>query len=252
MKNQKGVSMITLIITIIVIIILAAIAFVAAGDTAGNAQFSGFEQEFGDFQLGFKTDSLADTEIKYRTNRLLSDEQIIWLASDSERQKAYDTNYSDATNPKDILANINVPAGKTFPKLATVYTESGKPDTVTFAADVACYDLDADVIEGYTRGQFYGDNYGKETYHVTEDGVVFTLPGYPRTVDGENRFYVTPTLHYKADTTGENEKAWGNAILAIDSEIENATGEVARSADSTLTPTVEGDKDLMEAIENKK
>ena len=55
MKNQKGVSMITLIITIIVIIILAAIAFVGMDDATGNAQFAGFEQEFGDYADNFAT-----------------------------------------------------------------------------------------------------------------------------------------------------------------------------------------------------
>ena len=48
MRNQKGVSLITLVITIIVVIILAAIALGGgAADTAGQAQFSGFATEMG-------------------------------------------------------------------------------------------------------------------------------------------------------------------------------------------------------------
>ena len=56
MKNQKGVSLITLVITIIVVIILAAIALGGgAADTAGQAQFSGFATEMGGLQESVET-----------------------------------------------------------------------------------------------------------------------------------------------------------------------------------------------------
>ena len=51
MKNQKGVSLITLIITIIVVIILAVIVLRSgASDTPDQAAFSGFTQEMGELQ----------------------------------------------------------------------------------------------------------------------------------------------------------------------------------------------------------
>ena len=56
MRNQKGVSLITLVITIIVVIILAAIALGGgAADTAGQAQFSGFATEMGGLQESVQT-----------------------------------------------------------------------------------------------------------------------------------------------------------------------------------------------------
>lgn len=56
MKNQKGVSLITLVITIIVVIILAAIALGGgAADTAGQAQFSGFATEMGGVKESVQT-----------------------------------------------------------------------------------------------------------------------------------------------------------------------------------------------------
>ena len=56
MKNQKGVSLITLVITIIVVIILAAIALGGgAADTAGQAQFSGFATEMGGLKESVQT-----------------------------------------------------------------------------------------------------------------------------------------------------------------------------------------------------
>ena len=51
MRNQKGVSLITLIITIIVVIILAVIILRSgASDAPDQAAFSGFTSEMGDLQ----------------------------------------------------------------------------------------------------------------------------------------------------------------------------------------------------------
>ena len=62
MKNQSGVSLITLVITIIVVIILAAIALGGGAlDTAGQAQFSGFATEMGALQ-----DTMKQAQITIR------------------------------------------------------------------------------------------------------------------------------------------------------------------------------------------
>lgn len=50
MRNQKGVSLITLIITIIVVIILAVIALVGANDAPTQAQFADYTNEMGGLQ----------------------------------------------------------------------------------------------------------------------------------------------------------------------------------------------------------
>ena len=56
MKNQKGVSLITLVITIIVVIILAAIALGnGVLDLGGRAQFTGFTETMGQIQADITT-----------------------------------------------------------------------------------------------------------------------------------------------------------------------------------------------------
>ena len=189
MKNQKGVSMITLIITIIVIIILAAIAFVGMDDATGGAQFSGFAQEFGDYQLNFKSKPVGDLKQKYMVDGVsLTDAQYYYMAA---QNKSAD----DAT-----VKGMVVPAGVTFAAL-------GGTDKITsLAADDVCYVIadDSKVAAGYkTAEKFYGDNLGTETHYVSEKGFVFTLPGFPRTVDEngtkEYRMYISPNEYYISD-----------------------------------------------------
>ena len=57
MKNQKGVSLITLVITIIIAILLASMALRGGGtDNAGKAYFAGFVQEMDDLQSAITTE----------------------------------------------------------------------------------------------------------------------------------------------------------------------------------------------------
>ncbi len=209
-----------------------------SNETISNANFSSFAQEFGDFSFNFQVGPLADVQVKYGVSEILSRSQQIWLASSEERENAYDDN-------KEILSGITVPAGKSFKTaIGTLYNADGTINTYTLADDIACYDLDIENVSGYMRGTFYGDNYGQERYFVTEMGTVFTLPGFPRTVDKENRFYITPNLYYLAD----KDYAWDAAVLSMDSEIVETTGNGARNVRTTI---VEGDVDISESIEIK-
>lgn len=187
MKNQKGVSMITLIITIIVIIILAAIAFVGMDDATGSAQFSGFAQEFGDYQTNFKATTVGNLRQKYAVEGIaLTDAQYYYMAA--QGKKAAD------------VEGMTVPAGSSFKALGI--GDSEKSNITSLADDDACYVIAKDnvVATSYKESEkFYGDNLGTETHYVSEKGFVFTLPGFPRTVDNEYRMYISPTEYYISD-----------------------------------------------------
>ena len=63
-----------------------------------------------------------------------------------------------------------------------------------------CYPITDSNVKGYKDDhEFYGNNLGDEKHYVTQNGDVFTVPGYPREVDGENRMYVTTELYYVTD-----------------------------------------------------
>ena len=204
MKNQKGVSMITLIITIIVIIILAAIAFVGMDDATGGAQFSGFAQEFGDYALNFKADSVGDLREKYGVDGVTkTDAQL----------------YYEAATGTAAEAGVLVPAGEVFSALAAKDVLKGGTSDM-FAEDAKCYKIVDSNVTGYEDNhKFYGDNLGTEEHYVTEKGVVFTIPGFPRTVDEEYRMYINADTYYVSNaahddlkdktthTTGDQESA---------------------------------------------
>ena len=215
MKNQKGVSMITLIITIIVIIILAAIAFVGMDDATGGAQFSGFAQEFGDYALNFKSDTVGDLREKYGVDGIAkTDAQL----------------YYEAATGTAPAAGVLVPAGKLLAGL----TELKGGNTDMLGAEMKCYLIDDSNVSGYEANhKFYGDNLGTEQHYVTEKGDVFTIPGFPRTVDGEYRMYITPDTYYVTNeahddlddltalTDGAEEKASVNNVTEENNDEDN-------------------------------
>ena len=217
MKNQKGVSMITLIITIIVIIILAAIAFVGMDDATGGAQFSGFAQEFGDYALNFKADSVGDLREKYGVDGITkTDAQL----------------YYEAATGTAAGAGVLVPAGEVFAALANPASGNavlmgGNADM--FANDAKCYKIKDSNVTGYEDNhKFYGDNLGTEEHYVTEKGVVFTIPGFPRTVDEEYRMYINADTYYVSNAAHDD--------LATKTAHETGDAEEAVVLDQTTTP----------------
>ena len=213
MKNQKGVSMITLIITIIVIIILAAIAFVAAGDSVSSAQFSKYATAIGEYGENFRNDPLARvTESLGTAGKLATDEQKVYCAARDIDLADFDTK----------LNGIPVPAGYTSARFQTDIKDSTGKTFVLADAETPVYEIDDKIMAEYVKGEefndFYGDSNGKETHWVTADylttGRVFTLPGYPRTVDGEDRMYITADLYYLA-ATGEADLLTHDDLTAL-------------------------------------
>ena len=54
-RNQKGISMVSLVITIIVIIILAAVAFSGSEETISRSGFSGYATDIDSVRTAFLT-----------------------------------------------------------------------------------------------------------------------------------------------------------------------------------------------------
>lgn len=180
MKNQKGVSLITLVITIIVVIILAAIALGGgAADTAGQAQFSGFATEMGGLKESVQT---AITTAK-------GDEAIRGNA----RSNAQLANYVARGG-----ANVLTPDSEGDKKWLVQSDADKVPCTLInkeYAADVLGAKLPVRKVETYK-----GTNQ-EVSYFVTPMGQVFCWPPY--TYDGKS--YVTNNVTAKSgDVTKAN------------------------------------------------
>ena len=168
------------------------------------ARFSTFAQEFGDYALNFQIDPLADVQIQYGMQGIaLTRAQSIYLAATGQEL--------------DTIRGVMIPEGVEFVtelnKLSdpNLYNSAGIDVTAEYwgetvgngtqlDTDIACWEIDDSQISGYSANHlFYGDNLGKEKHFVTEKGFVFTLPGYPREVDGEYRMYISPDVYYKTN-----------------------------------------------------
>lgn len=222
MKNQKGVSMITLIITIIVIIILAAIAFVGMDDATGSAQFAGFTSEFGDYANNFQNGPYGNvTEALGLAGKASNKAQKYYAAARGISLSNFDTVLNGVVTPGGFAIKT-AEAGKILDATGAKYGTYEDAEGTTVNRFATCYQIKDDIMTEYTNKDFYGDANGEETHWVTSDGLVFTLPGFPRTVDGEERMYINAELYYV--TTG------GTMIVA------NST-----HMDKTDTVSVEGD-----------
>ncbi len=246
MKNQKGVSMITLIITIIVIIILAAIAFVGMDDATGSAQFSGFASEFGDYATNFQNGPYSNvTEAFGLAGKAANKTQKYYAAARKVTLSEFD----------DILNGVTVPAGYTFKKDSDAFKVDGVSSFPTIKDATGAeykdedftvfYEIANNVMSEYTNKDFYGDANGEETHWVTDTGLVFTLPGFPREVDGEERMYITASLYYNPTKAGQMLTATSDcltvyfgtrndAVLAKDTvDTSKVASTVQKAADAT-------------------
>ena len=177
MKNQKGVSLITLVITIIVVIILAAIALGGgAADTAGQAQFSGFATEMGGLKESVQT---AITTAK-------GDEAI----RGNSRSNAQLANFV-------ARGGAMVISGDSGDAMWLTQSDANAiPCTLiqkTYAKEVFGAKLPVRKVETY-----YGTNQ-EVSYYVTPQGQVFCWPPYTY----DDKSYVTNNLTVKDETGAE-------------------------------------------------
>lgn len=156
------------------------------GSTVSSAQFSGFAQEFGDYALYFKYDAVASLRERFGIEGIaLTDAQLYYMAA------------TGAEYEKSIL----VPEGVEFvTKLNTLEDPNLYGMSIWKNENIVCWEIKDSQIDSYQDGhKFYGDNLGVEKHFVTQDGVVFTLPGFPRVVDDEHRMYINESTYYITD-----------------------------------------------------
>lgn len=209
MKNQKGVSLISLIITIIVIIILAAIVMQSSTDTVGNAQYAGFAQEFGEYADQVALDA---ADIKSQTGikgQIINNAQNFYMVANGF------TNVGTSGDGQGI-AGYTLPAGYVVTNtndadetykyvlqdLLNIGQPSGDGKAVVDADLQVAYIINDGKITNYTKygnnnsdgsasHEFYGDTNGSEYHFITSDGQVFTLPGYPvQQADGTVEYHI--------------------------------------------------------------
>lgn len=171
MRNQKGVSLITLVITIIVVIILAAIALGGgAADTASQAQFSGFATEMGGLQESVRTAmDTAKGEEAIRGNNRANSQLYNFVARGGSNVLSGDSGDSMWLTQADANA---IPC--------TLIQK-------TYAEDVFGANLPSRKVETY-----YGTNQ-EVSYYVTPKGKVFCWPPYPY----DDKSYVTNNVTVK-------------------------------------------------------
>lgn len=122
MRNQNGVSLITLVITIIVVIILAAIALGnGVLDLGGRAQFTGFTEKMGQIQADVATAvedasgavaqaGVSVKSIEQRRNYVARGGNI------NEFDTAHETNWLTVADAKAVVTMLD-PNGKTSGKI---------------------------------------------------------------------------------------------------------------------------------------
>ncbi len=221
MRRNKGVSMITLIITIIVIIILAAIAFVGMDDATGSAQYARFSSEFGDYATNFTGGAVTKVQESLGlAGKVANKAQIVYCAARGVNLSEFDK----------VLNGVVTPSGYTSPKFQTDIKDATGATYVLADSNTPCYEIKDDVMKEYKGKSFYGNANGQETHWVTATGKVFTLPGYPRTVDGEERMYISADLYYVPEN--------GEMILAS----KLTAKEIEKIGDETSGATVGNQK----------
>lgn len=186
MRNEKGVSLITLIITIIVVIILAVIILRSgASDAPDQAQFSGFTSEMGDLQDAVKAAMLTAKGSENIRGNNRTDAQLYNFVA----RGGYEVLTEDASG--DALWLVQADA-KAIP--CTLIDKSCAEESIGTKLPVRKVETNN------------GTNQ-ELSYFVTPKGNVFCWPPY--VYDGKS--YVAANLTVKSDST---ETAMGTTEMA--------------------------------------
>ena len=156
-----------------------------------DAQFAAFAQEFGDFKLNFEMNSVNEVMVDTMMNGIAtSNAQQDYLAANGIK-------YGDKEFDEVIGYIMPASNNNKFKMNETVFKALRYDEAETNTNEMPAYVIN-DMPEGYGKDtEFYDNANGKEVYYITGDGMVFTLPGYPRTMaDDYIRFYITPNHYY--------------------------------------------------------
>lgn len=237
MDKNSGVSMITLIITIILIIILAVIAFVGMDDATSSAQYAKFASEFGDYATNFSGTAVSNVkEALGLADKVANKAQIVYCAARGIDLKEFD----------NVLNGVTMPGGYTSTRFQTDIKDATGATYVLADTNTPCYEIKDDVMQEYTDKNFYGDANGMETHWVTATSVVFTLPGYPRTVNGEERMYINADLYYVVNDANMIQAKDLIPIepIKVGSDVNTGSQKTAEAADNVGTGVKNDDEEI--------
>lgn len=156
-------------------------------DATGSAQYAKFSSEFGDYATNFTAGAVTKVQESLGlAGKVANKSQIVYCAARGVNLSEFD----------QVLNGVVTPGGYTSEKFQNDIKDATGATYVLADATTPCYEIKDDVMNEYKGKSFYGNANGQETHWVTATGKVFTLPGYPRTVDGEERMYISADLYY--------------------------------------------------------
>ena len=172
MKKQNGISLIALIVTIIVMIIIAFVVVGAIPSILPRTVQARFMSDFSTYR-----EAVIGTCTEHRF--------LVLQQSKTNKQIYYEVaNNLTSSEVEDI-----VPTG-------TVSTLEIKDYLVGELSGNEYYEIlpDADIV-GYEEGRDQIYTHG-EKFYITDEGEVFTLPGFMDTTGDEPKYWISTDLYY--------------------------------------------------------
>lgn len=167
--KKQGISLIALIITIIVVIIITAITIYSSFDVVDKATLAKFKSEFADFRTLIQHEFLDLKKDKALSSNSLSNKDI----------------YQAMCKIDDVDEDI-----KDMAMLKETYG-----DATNILEGVEFYELkDSPEILEWKRNKKYV--VGEAKIYITNEGDVFTLPGFKVDGDNEATFYLNEKAYY--------------------------------------------------------
>lgn len=210
MRNQKGVSLITLVITIIVVIILAAIALGnGATDSISQADYAGFAQEIGELQDKVSA-AIANAKGREHTrgNTRTTEQLANYVARGGDAVVSGDDDWLVQSDAEALQA--------TLINKANARTSIGAELPVR-------------------RVETYHGTKQEISYYVTNQGTVFCWP--PFIYDGKSYVTATKTITKDgAELSGTD--ATKEAALTIQFDGNQTTVNIANSVEAATIPVM--------------
>ena len=216
LKNNSGISLMTLIVTIVVIIILAAIVIYNGFNTPEQATLAKFKTEISDFSLSV-IDDFIDTNTEFIVNgQDRTDAQIYYMIASGKE--------TIGKNEEPVVA------GKVGELGVTILPMDLKGNEY--------YEItnDKNIDKWNSDVQYYTST---EKHYVTDEGVVFILPGYLDENNGEKRWWINDELYYLGKgITEENNLDDGVEVAITNISLNEPSGVLMVNESKTLIATI--------------
>lgn len=184
LKNQKGISFVTLVLTIVLIIILLIIGFRASNQSIEKANYARFSQEIADIKKGMDTIKLINSKDGLDEYTLHRDFVKVHVKNPPDNFVSFDTN--DITAYLVDLRKIDYDKIKT----GLEYRDIKSGDTVTFEVDDV-YVVDKLGTVYYLKGLFVE---GEGVYYtINQKDINGPIVEAQNTTGGTVEVTVTPT-----------------------------------------------------------